>query len=843
MTRLLLIEDRKGVRDALAGALTRLKVDVVSPEVMTYDGNVNDSAIRDAIGEAPNVVIIDLVWDTEDRSRSFKALDEMVRILEGAAKGGAPIPTYLLTGYRFAPDRHEETLRQWRGTSAINARLTVIDLVSKPISAESLKALLPTNGEQLPTHTVEFDIRNLPVAARLIDATDRAVASNDTWSWGLNEPNTETLKGGGRTFVQAGGESNLHKGSGTRTLIPYRIVEATVDGPRRLQLAYPQRLPRSGSRQQILGDLFESLREIGFTRMRYYERYRVPSTVDDASSVVTEENVVALLHWFPDNPTIYPHLDRFQQGTPIIDQPGDTFVDNCSAFDQDEQPGRLIHELTQPSIKSVTSRFTTLTSTDNRYVRLRVPVFRRDGQHNTRFYAEGLLVLDRNSVTDRQDVDQRQDVDHDDVLWATAPLLSACEELRQLLDRERRRQEIVVNRRITELYRTIHENVSIETDPEHLAKSFLAAAREVTDAKEGVLFRTAHPARPPEILAVARVPNIERANQVEYREPHLEIGAQLDRNKHPAAGRAWEEERDVYLPHFKRKTKKGKEREQSRVAILLRAGSRRIGVLALMHDDARHFRRRRIEALNRLVALLSFPLQFATERADRREWERVLAHDLKHTFLGVAGYVQELDKTYPKLRSDADRRAAMSLIKRATDTTEAILFLQKPVGATESTKPSERPTRFDIEPVLIEEVDDHRSMAEVRDCKLRLTLRDKGISLDGEKLTFAMIVRILLHNAIHHGTRDKTITVTAQIDGDRCHLTIVNAGRMSDEADRHKYVAFHQSRDKKRSGVHIGLAAARKMAKSLNVELSVDNDPRPSKDRVIATLVWPLAGR
>ena len=834
MITLILLEDKPSVRYALVRQLERQDVSVLAPEVLNASNGGNIDAIRAVFSNRPDGVIIDLVWETQsgDEVDALEVLREALRGMQW--RDARPVPAFLLSGFRYPAEICEGILSNWRQT--LKHRLDIRGFAVKPISGDDLLNLLPI-GRTPPPQTVELDIRLLELPVRLIDGSGDILASNQHWSWGLNEPDPNPVRAHhgtkahrrsqrGREFLVPRRTLSQLGSSADDRLIPYRLEEVACPDNFALQIAYPidnrpDRHP-SRARSAFLAGLFENLQQIGFTRMRYYERYRVPRRASGHDEI-SYDTQVALLHWYPHQTGNYPKPKGRRQRKPIL-APGVPPPDHFSLFDtNDADLKKLIYRLSSANQQDGgDASFSSTTYNDDQYAQVVVPILRRIEGHRTHYHAEAMLELDRHGHP------ERQNVDIDDMRWAEVPLLMACNELRDMLQRERNNREMDATRRIRKLYKEAHSLEMIETAPSAFAELFVRHALEICDADDGVLFWTPHPDRVPELLALASGPRQRGGRSLA---DHLHYGACLDESLQPAAGLAWRHKTEIFLPHFESEGEAGgREATGSRVGIPLRVGETMFGALELRHHEPLHFRMRRINILRQLVELFVHPLRFAAEQQDRRNWENVLVHDLRTNIVGARNWLDRVAQEHPEVKKADGLRATSSLLKRSLDMTQALMDLQNPrLGAHSKV--------FVPDTVVREEVPDFEPMATARGCKIILELRGDDASVHGNETAMRMIIRILVHNAIHHGESGAPVTVTSTTNEDgKWQLRIVNRGHMSEDADANKWIPYYQTRHKRRSGVHIGLAAARKWANAMNVELDVKN---AGNNSVEARLVWP----
>ena len=803
---LVLLDDDQDARDVLAEELRQHNFDVRAPNIVTSGGKADIAAIRSAFRTRPDIAIIDPVW--ESRSYSLNALTCIAQALS-AVRWSQPAQAFILSGYRLTKDQLESWPRIWN--EKIGQWLNVVDVIGKPISIGRLLRLLPERGKP-PIREIRFDFQRLRLPARLIDSTGAARSSNLAWSWGANEPTTGVQEESGRQFLVTEMRPDSH-GVDREVSVSYRLQECHVKNPakHRLQVAYPTRSNYTRSKFDFLKELFDQVQTIGFTHMRYYERFRVPQA---GSNVYLAQ--VKLVHWLPENG--YTQLAEQKQGVGLFSERGEPLVDRLSEFDCGARPTELIYKFAKDDeTQARRSYFNMVTDTPRSLDRVRVPVFRMDATHSVPTYAQALLVLDRRAHKTRRAIVAK------DVEWLKAPLLGACEELRRLLTQEQQRSDRRDMREICNDYSQVLGDAEFETAPKDFASRFLDVALRLSEAHEGVLLWCAHPGLVPNLMAVR-----SREKSWATGEP-IRQGEPINESKHPAAFRAWTEGRPCFLPQY-RYRRGSKQWEQSRLGLPLKIGNTTYGAIGLMHAKPLHFWKRRVDALKQLVEFFVFPLQHAAAREDRRTWEQILTHDLGNSLVGARNSIDQYLEQRAVRSRDNSAAAALQHIQRGLDTVESFVNLQKPQLSA---------VLAPIEPDLIvaKEVDFLRSLERWRENSFRRRLGARSARIQGSGEALGQIIRNLIRNAVRHGDQGKPVSIRTRMSESHWHLCVTNSGQMSMEADTHKFDPFYHNRDRAVAGVHIGLPSSLRLAQVFHANLTLQNKPG---NKVCAELIWPL---
>jgi signal transduction histidine kinase len=331
---------------------------------------------------------------------------------------------------------------------------------------------------------------------------------------------------------------------------------------------------------------------------------------------------------------------------------------------------------------------------------------------------------------------------------------------------------------------------------------------EVAGAQEGVLFWTAHPDLTPVVTAVLP----EKGVWIN-KEP-IGPNQPINEERHPAAARA------LPCAQFK-----GSQKPQSRLALPISIAGRCFGCIALMHREPFQFDSMRVEALRLLVEIFAFPLQFAGQDADRAMWESAFVHEMQEPPKIILDHLSLLRMRQPELGEAAEMRRALDSLQVLDGTILSLKTLMRkqpnlrlcPVAADGAVRDELR--RFDF--LLFRK-------------KLTDGLAAERAVIAAQPVAFGRILYILIHNALKHGKKNSTITITSSYADKMWLLTIESTGAMSAEDARH---AFDVRFVKPGGGMHIGLATALKLASAQRAVLAVENDIE--NDRVRARLEWP----
>jgi len=833
----MVLEDEEGPRQAAGTILKDFGYsEIRSPDVVGANCTGDVKAIVNAFKDRPAVAFIDLVWRNPRGARAqyeLNARDLVAKALDKVEWEGPPVPTFIVTAYRLGEDVQLEQLREWR--NAVAPKLNVLDVVGKPLTREKLWPLLrplsdvATDGVnplvEDEIFSINLDIRKLGIPARILDPDREVSISNDAWSWPKDEPEPEEDQQDYYAFLVPRGTKGPSDDKNRRADLPaYRLRESEqLNDERILQIAhaieFDESLSGALAKEHFLKELFEAVSQWGFRRMRYYERRRVPCELPNM--VYDDVNQLELIEWLPSSETIYPTLFGLREEAREFDAQDQELSDGISRFDQLSPPHELTYELSAPG-KSAKSRshYTTITDTDDRYVRLRVPIFRyevlKDG--GTKYFAEALLVLDRQGDTERPHVEER-DVEHIEV-----PLLAACRRLRRLHKEERARKEVETIELIRNEYRTLLRRSTKATEAENkFALGFVQLAIKLTGAREGALCWSRHPDHVPVVLA-----HSDSSKRWLDGTP-VSQGEMLQAKRHPAAWQAWQTREEVFLQRYTHPNIRNDMGSQSRIAFPLVVGNEIFGVISLMHPSHLHFRLRDIEAMRQLVEIFVYPLYYALERNDRRTWEQGLAHELR---TNMAGVKNELIALRDDLHVPDDHKylvGARVNNQKTLDIANCILDLLRD-------KVSGEMSPFAGEVAVRDELTDLREPAGDENIVFVDRLRAESSILHGDENVFRRIVRVLMHNTIRHGDPGRRVTIISEAAGETWRLRVLNSGQMSDEEQRTIWIPHYRSRSRKGSGAHVGLATALKWVQASGATIDVRNR---YNNRVEAILEWP----
>lgn len=109
-------------------------------------------------------------------------------------------------------------------------------------------------------------------------------------------------------------------------------------------------------------------------------------------------------------------------------------------------------------------------------------------------------------------------------------------------------------------------------------------------------------------------------------------------------------------------------------------------------------------------------------------------------------------------------------------------------------------------------------------------------TLSGNKQIFERVIRVLIDNAIRYSVNKQPVKIKLNLKNDYLEIRIKNHGQLTVDTEKYLFNPFKHTNDK--AGLHIGLAACKKIVDSIKGRLVIKNLPQTKQ--VEALLAWPL---
>lgn len=212
----------------------------------------------------------------------------------------------------------------------------------------------------------------------------------------------------------------------------------------------------------------------------------------------------------------------------------------------------------------------------------------------------------------------------------------------------------------------------------------------------------------------------------------------------------------------------------------------------------------------------------------RRNFISNISHDLRSPLTSINGFVKGiLDGTIEKEKQEDYLKIVLQESQRLTKLTNDVLDLSK----MESGQHQLEITSFDINHLLINEIDKFEKRIEEKNIELKIKLTDEKIKVYGDINGIQRVFYNLFDNAIKF-TKDRgKIYVGTEFRSDQAFVSIRNTGSVIEKEDL-KYIfdrfnKLDESRGQDKQGSGLGLSIVKEIIRAHNQNINVSS----SEDR------------
>ena len=219
------------------------------------------------------------------------------------------------------------------------------------------------------------------------------------------------------------------------------------------------------------------------------------------------------------------------------------------------------------------------------------------------------------------------------------------------------------------------------------------------------------------------------------------------------------------------------------------------------------------------ATLASAAAELRETEARRREFLANVAHEIRTPVTSIRGYAETLETT------DVDAETRSEFVATIHRNSVRIAELVEDLLELEALQAGEGP-ELAAEPVAVAQVIDHvRSTAGARAAELDAEIRDDvpgDLVARGDADAVERILLNLVDNALRHGGRGVTVSLSARRRGDRVTVTVRDDGPGIPPEKRPRiFERFYRAGAKPGSG--LGLAISRELAQALGGSLVLDD--------------------
>lgn len=786
---------------------------VITPAPFDNNGHLSIEEFRNAIlsNPAPDMLLLDVNWRTP--TGTSISLDRILTLVFSGVGHGKPIPCYLLTAYDMPEGAQSTAIKGYQ--EEFGGYLDFKGVLAKPIDLKKIQLEFQGKPKKNSLRRYQKALDDLSVPVRVLDKNRKLVAMNALWTHGNQpDPGNQAQEGLEFRMLQPGKEDEAI-GVPAR-VAAYRISEVQVSR-HTLQLAIPLYFSNEHRVEKYLQSLFDLARLHGFTRMRFFRHIEVPGSAGylrlDWHQGPINLRPVKGIAWRPIGERLASQLQRYETASR-----GEELV--YELVSRKDEMGIQDDDL---------SYWNTIVEAESLVNWVEVPILCDcDVQNGRRIRPKAIIVLDKYGKA-------VSEVSRDDIEKSKVSLLAYCVELSRLLEAEVTRGR---QRNAEEIQAFYHQHALAETGEKNGGKggglqdlsgatTFLSAvldkACQLSGADHGMIAWT---------TAIGQIPQACCYWKRGTNHSSPTLNEPISSSSHPLAFWAWETGKSQFACNMKHDTWRGGSADHCRFAVPLKVGSRLYGAISFLGARPYHFDAQRVDAVEKLIEACIFPMTFAAERADRRRWEVALAHEMLTNMKIAFDGIDDITESYPDLREHHEFPFVRFGMGKVEDTINGFMALAK--GAAD---PAEG--NCDAEALLDEAITIYDQLGRFRERTIvgGPLYKNKAI-VRGESDVLGIVIRTLLHNAIHHGERGN-ISISSCITGNYWQLDITNPGRMSPEADRLKFTPFALTR-RNRDGAHVGLASALQWCRAAGADLEVENVKIDGVNSVRARLCWPL---
>jgi signal transduction histidine kinase len=223
---------------------------------------------------------------------------------------------------------------------------------------------------------------------------------------------------------------------------------------------------------------------------------------------------------------------------------------------------------------------------------------------------------------------------------------------------------------------------------------------------------------------------------------------------------------------------------------------------------------------------LAFELEASRAESKRKSFFlNAISHDLRTPLNGLM-----LQADLAELSAESDDpeliREALREIKSCAKTTADLLGSFLELGRLEWSEDSSRPTRFPLRELVDHVVDSAISQAELKNLKMSVEV-PRGLQIRTDRVKLERILQNLVGNAVKFTERG-VVAVEARVEGPGVVLVVSDTGvGIAPGAVKTIFEEFYQVNNSERDrskGFGLGLSIARRLARLLQGDLSVESE-------------------
>ncbi|MCM2364477.1 GAF domain-containing sensor histidine kinase [Pseudomonas sp. SR18] len=201
----------------------------------------------------------------------------------------------------------------------------------------------------------------------------------------------------------------------------------------------------------------------------------------------------------------------------------------------------------------------------------------------------------------------------------------------------------------------------------------------------------------------------------------------------------------------------------------------------------------------------------------REQFIAVLGHDLRNPLFAINFSAERLLRKHPHPATDTLIRHILTSGRRAAQLVEDVLDFAR--GRMGNGIPLSITDCQDLQAALLHVVSEVQSAHPQRE--VRADIGDlQGVKGDRDRL--AQLLSNLVANALHHGSPDGPVEVSAKVEHDRFELTVKNAGQINDQALPRLFQPYSRpTSNAPQAGLGLGLYIVKQIADAHGGHLSV----------------------
>lgn len=222
-------------------------------------------------------------------------------------------------------------------------------------------------------------------------------------------------------------------------------------------------------------------------------------------------------------------------------------------------------------------------------------------------------------------------------------------------------------------------------------------------------------------------------------------------------------------------------------------------------------------------ALQTTQAQLQEERGTaelREQFIAVLGHDLRNPLFAINFGAERLLRKYPNPATDPLVRHILASGQRASQLVEDVLDFAR--GRMGNSIPLNISDCQGLQDALLHVVSEVQSVHPQRVIHAQIG-NLQGVKGDRDRL--AQLLSNLVANAVHHGSKDGPVEVTALIEHGHLKLTVKNTGQISEQALPRLFQPYSRPvTNTPQAGLGLGLYIVKQIAQAHGGELSVSTD-------------------